>query len=147
MVSIISMIWPFSRLMMLVITHLAVLQHLSMSRDMVLHCWPVVRGRGVSVVIWGGERGPCMGCVLSWSLPAVSVTAVILSSETLDEIVCLDPVADTTLAVVLLVRCNKSAAGLPQSQPLCCCCTKCMHNDESQAKVLCTEGRMQEAAR
>ncbi len=42
-----------------------------------------------------------MGCILSWSLPAVSVTAIILSSEALDEAVCLDPVADTTLAVML----------------------------------------------
>ncbi len=99
------------------------------------------------VVIWGGEHGPCMGCILSRSLPAVFMAAVILFSETLDKLVCFDPVADTTLAVVLLVRCNESAAGLPQSQPLCCCCAKCMHNDESQAKVLCTEGRMQEAAR
>lgn len=77
----------------------------------------------------------------------MSMAAVILSSETLDKLVCLDPVAATTLAVMLLVRCNESAAGLPQSQPLCCCCAKCMHNDESQAKVLCTEHRMQEVAR
>ncbi len=42
MVNIVSMIWPCNRLMMPVITHLAVLEHLSMSRGVVLHCWPVV---------------------------------------------------------------------------------------------------------
>lgn len=62
------------------------------------------------VAIWGGECGPCLGCILSWSLSAVSVAAVILSSETLDEMVCLDPAADTTLAVLLLAKCNESAA-------------------------------------
>ena len=90
-----------SILTMPVITHLAVLEHLRVSRDVVLHCWPVVCGRRMPVVIWRGEPGPC---ILSWSLSAVSVAAVILFSEALDKLVCLDPVADTTLAVLLLAR-------------------------------------------
>ena len=60
-------------------------------------------------MIWRGGRGSCLGCCLSERSSAVSVAADILSSETLDKMVCLDPVADTILAVVW-ARCNESAA-------------------------------------